>query len=91
MSSPEQKKGTCLADNIGKQVVDFCQEDEVSRLYPGKKEFVSEKIDGIKQQKQKQILLGNLIVNLQKQLLLLMRYHSQIFGKCDQSVVSWLT
>jgi hypothetical protein len=60
LSTSEQRKGKCLAGDIVQQVVDFYQEDEVSRLCPGKKEFVSVKIDGIKQQKQKRLLLGNL-------------------------------
>src|SRR6202020_2644935 len=34
--------------------------DEVSRLCTGKKEYVSLKIDGLRLQKQKRLLLGNL-------------------------------
>ena len=38
----------------------FYQSDEFSRMCPGKKEYVSVKIDGVKQHKQKKLLLTNL-------------------------------
>lgn len=72
LSMPEQRRGKCLPDEVVKSVFEFYQEDEVSRVCPGKKECISVKIDGCKQQKQKRLLLGNL-----KELYLLFKQKQQ--------------
>lgn len=55
-----KKKGVRISDVTAKKVVDFFEDDEYSRLCPGKKDFVSVKIDGQKVYKQKRLMLCNL-------------------------------
>jgi len=55
------KKGSRdLAQATVEKVIEIYQSDEYSRMCPGKKEYVSVKIEGKKVQKQKRILLINL-------------------------------
>lgn len=55
-----KKKGRAINVDIANSVKEFFQNDEFSRMCPGKKEFVSVKIDGRRQHKQKRLLLLNL-------------------------------
>lgn len=59
-SEPSPKHGKELSPETQKAVVEFYEDDEYTRLCPGKKEFVSVKIDGQKIHKQKRLLLANL-------------------------------
>jgi len=49
-----------LPKGIEENILKFYQESDYSRICPGKKEFVSVKIDGVKKHMQKQLLLVNL-------------------------------
>ena len=54
------KKGKMLSADVKLRVTEFYENDEISRLCPGKKDYVSIKIDGSKVQKQKRLLLANI-------------------------------
>ena len=56
----ESRRGTILPEEIRDRVINFYQSDKFSRMSPGKKEFVSVKIDGVKQHMQKCVSLINL-------------------------------
>ena len=56
----DKRKGRSLSDEIVESVIKFYENDEYSRMCPGKKEFVSVKINGHKEHKQKRLLLLNL-------------------------------
>ena len=56
----ESKRRKDLPNEIRDRVINFYQSDDFSRMYPGKKEFVSVKIEGVKQHMQKRLLLINL-------------------------------
>lgn len=60
LSSPDPKPGQALSLDIIKTVTDFYESDEVSRMMPGKKDFVSTKQQGQRIQVQKRLILGNL-------------------------------
>lgn len=60
LGEPDPKKGKCLSPEVVARVIAFYQSDEYSRMCPGKKEFVSVRIDGKKEQMQKRLLLVNL-------------------------------
>ena len=55
-----KKKGKVLAIDIFESVAVFYEDDQSSRNCPGKKEFVSVRINGEKVHKQKHLLLVNL-------------------------------
>ena len=55
-----KKKGKVLATDISESVPVFYEDDQSSRNCPGKKEFVSVRINGEKVHKQKHLLLVNL-------------------------------
>ena len=60
LAEPNKKKGKSLNFDIKQRVINFYQSDEFSRMCPGKKEYVSVRVDGVKTQKQKRLLLINL-------------------------------
>lgn len=59
-AEPKQKKGKTLDENTLQNVKSFYEDDEVSRICPGIQDYVSVRIDGVKVQKQKRLLLSNL-------------------------------
>ena len=60
LALPEHKKGNVLDEAIVQIVQDFYQNDDISRLMPGKRDCVSVKIEGEKRHIQKRLLLTNL-------------------------------
>ncbi|GBO15377.1 hypothetical protein AVEN_262218-1 [Araneus ventricosus] len=60
LSSPNRKAGKPLCAKTVKEVHDFYFCDEVSRVMPGKKDFLSIYVNGIKTHAQKHLILGNL-------------------------------
>jgi hypothetical protein len=59
---PDKRKGSkTLSEEIKVKISDFYQDDEVSRICPGKKDYKSTRaVDGTKSHQQKRLLLGNL-------------------------------
>lgn len=60
MSCPDPKPGKTLDQNVADKVKDFYNSDDVSRIMPGKKDFVSMKVNGKKEHVQKRLVLLNL-------------------------------
>lgn len=60
LARPAPKKGKPLADMTKRHVAELYEDDEFSRLCPGMKDKVSVRINGIKTQMQKRLLLCNL-------------------------------
>lgn len=60
LAEPSKKEGKTISDEVKERVRLFYTCDEYSRMCPGKKEFVSVKVDGVKQHIQKRLLLVNL-------------------------------
>ncbi|XP_065657343.1 uncharacterized protein LOC136082333 [Hydra vulgaris] len=60
LSKPSPKSGRKLSEDVITEVVHFYECDEYSRVCPGKKEFVSVKVDSKKQHIQKRLLLVNM-------------------------------
>ena len=60
LEEPDPKKGKSLSPEVIERVIAFYQSDDYSRMCPGKKEYVSVRIDGKREQKQKRLLLVNL-------------------------------
>ena len=60
LADPMLKKGKALAPSTVDAVLAFFEDDEISRPCPGKKDFVSVKMHGKREQKQKRLTLGNL-------------------------------
>lgn len=60
LSSPNPKPGKSLAPEIVEEVKKFYCSDSISRIMPGKKDFVSAREDGEKKQVQKRMILCNL-------------------------------
>ncbi|XP_060780327.1 uncharacterized protein LOC132888272 [Neoarius graeffei] len=60
LADPDSKAGRKLDEAVKARVTAFYQNDEFSRMCPGKKEYVSVKIDGERQQMQKRLLLVNI-------------------------------
>ena len=60
LAEPNQKRGKPLDAEVAQKVINFYQSDEFSRMCPGKKEYISVWVDGIKIQQQKRLLLTNL-------------------------------
>lgn len=54
------KSGKVLAQQIIQKVLNFYEDNDISRMCPGKKDYVSVWINGEKVQKQKRMLLCNL-------------------------------
>lgn len=61
LSTPNRKAGKTLLEETARLVNEFYENDELSRMMPGKKDCVTMKIDGVKQKVQKRLLLCNLI------------------------------
>ena len=60
LADPMLKKGKALAPSTVDAVLAFFEDDEISRPCPGKKDFVSVKVHGKREQKQKRLILLNL-------------------------------
>ena len=60
LAEPNQKRGKPLDAEVAQKVINFYQSDEFSRMCPRKKEYISVRVDGIKTQQQKGLLLTNL-------------------------------
>ena len=61
LSMPAQEKRAGLSDELRRKIIAFFEDDEISRLCPGKKDFVRVKnSNGEKVKVQKRLLLGNL-------------------------------
>lgn len=60
LTSPPQKKGKALNSETKTLVKMFYLNDDVSRLMPGKKDFISIKENGVRRHEQKRLLLCNL-------------------------------
>nr|XP_033816331.1 ARL14 effector protein-like isoform X2 [Geotrypetes seraphini]XP_033816332.1 ARL14 effector protein-like isoform X2 [Geotrypetes seraphini] len=60
LAVPVTKRGKVLAQQITQKVLDFYEDNEISRICPGEKDYVSVWISGEKVQKQKRLLLCNL-------------------------------
>ena len=57
LSLPSQKKGKSVNHEMKEEIVSFYEDDEISRIMAGKKDYVS---IGRNMHKQKRLLLGNL-------------------------------
>ena len=53
LSEPKEKTVRPISDELKQAVKHFYESDPCLGMYPRKKEFVSEKIDGVKQHKHK--------------------------------------
>ncbi|KAG1656070.1 ARL14 effector protein [Nymphon striatum] len=60
LAIPDYKKGKVLSETVMQTVENFYQNDEISRLMPGKSDCVSVKIGGEKKHVQKRLLLANI-------------------------------
>jgi len=60
LASPDKKQGKVLPQEVVQAVIEFYQDEDISRMCPCKKEFVSVKENGMRIQKQKRLLLLNL-------------------------------
>ena len=60
LSSPDPKSGHSLPSATAKQVSDFYESNEVSRMMPSKKDFVSVRQEGKCIHVQKRLVLSNL-------------------------------
>lgn len=60
LTLPAKKKGRALNPETKALVQSFYCNDEVSRLMPGKKDFISIKENGVRRHEQKRLVLGNL-------------------------------
>jgi hypothetical protein len=60
ISSPNPKSGKTLNEVAVEVVKSFYDSDEVSRVMPGKKDYLSIKVSGVKVNEQKRLLLCNL-------------------------------
>ena len=58
---PTYHKGKMLTNVVKNKVISFYEDDDISRLCPGKNDFLSIKNEnGVREHKQKRLLLGNL-------------------------------
>ena len=60
LAYPQKKHGKVLPDDVIESVRKFFEDDEISCMFPGQKEFLSIRIDGERVHKQKRLLLLNL-------------------------------
>ena len=60
LSNPDPKPGPSLPSKTVETVTNFYQSDEISRIMPGKKDFVSVKQEGKRVHLQKRLILSNL-------------------------------
>ena len=56
LRKPKEKTSKPISDELKQAVEHFYESDQYFKMCPGKKEFVSIKIDGVKQHKQKILL-----------------------------------
>ena len=59
LATPDSKPGHALAPKTAELVLAFYNSDEVSRIMPGKKDFVSVKQNGHRFQVLKRLILGD--------------------------------
>jgi hypothetical protein len=72
MSSPNPKPGKTLKKFTVEVIKSFYNSDEVSRVMPGKKDYISIKVSGVNIHEQKRLLLYNL-----KEFSLILKIHIQ--------------
>lgn len=60
LSTPNPKPGKTLNENTAQLIKDFYNSDDVSRMMPGKKDFVTIRSQGSKVQVQKRLILANI-------------------------------
>ena len=60
LAKPEAKKGHPLEDIVKQRVIEIYESDEYTRQCPGKKDFVSVRINNVKVHKQKRLILVRL-------------------------------
>lgn len=60
LPSTDMKAGKTLSRECVGKVKDFYEDDEISRVMPGKKDFVSVREDGVRVHRQKRLVLSNL-------------------------------
>lgn len=60
LSTPNPKPGRTVSENVAESVKDFYNSDEVSRMMPGKKDYVTIRNKDGKVQIQKRLVLANL-------------------------------
>lgn len=60
MAFPDPKPGKTLNENTANKIKNFYESEEISRHMPGKKYFISVKINGKREHVQKKLILGNL-------------------------------
>jgi hypothetical protein len=60
LTTPNPKAGKTLLQKTADEVKDFYSSDEISRMMPGKKDYVSITMDGKRQHVQKRLVLCNL-------------------------------
>lgn len=61
LALPDRKKGKILSQETKAKIEEFYEQDEISRICPGKKDYKSVlSLDGAKIQHQRRLLLGNL-------------------------------
>ena len=62
LAKPQSKKGRPLADHIEQDILNFYEDNDISRICPGAKDYVSVKVEpgGPRVHKQKRLLLCNL-------------------------------
>lgn len=61
MADPNPKYGKRLAQDVADKITSFYLSEDVSRIMPGRKDFVSIILDGTRQHIQKQLVLCNLM------------------------------
>ncbi len=60
LSTPDRKEGPSLPSEVINLVDGFYQSDDISRVMPGKKDFVSVRLEGKRRHFQKRLILSNL-------------------------------
>lgn len=60
LSTPDPKAGHGIPPKTVKLAIDFYESDDISRIMPGKKDFMSIRQDGRRVHIQKRLVLGNL-------------------------------
>ena len=60
LAEPNKMQGKKISEDMVDCIIDFYQSDKYSRCCPGKKEFVSVTINGVKCHKQKRLLFISL-------------------------------
>ena len=60
MATPNPKPGKALNNATANAVSEFCNSDSISRLMPGKRDCVSMRVDGTRENIQKRLILCNL-------------------------------